>query len=290
MRILLLGAAGQLARALAPRLTGDELIPLSHEELDICDVAAVRALLERHRPACLLNTAAFNRVDDAEDHPDLAFGVNALGVYHLARAAADTGAVLVHFSTDYVFDGLQRRPYGEADTPSPQSIYALSKRAGEIIVQRYCEKYFLIRTCGLYGQGGSRSQGGNFVERMLHVAREGKPIRVVNDQVLTPTSTADLAEKLLPLLRSARYGLYHMTNTGECSWYEFAAEIFRLAGLSPDLEPTSTAAFAAKARRPAYSVLDNRAYRAAGYPAFRPWQEALADYLRRRQDELSSRV
>lgn len=281
MRILLLGAGGQLARELAPRLRGDELIPLTHDELDITDAAAVRATVERHRPACLVNTAAYNRVDDCEDHPETAFNVNALGVYHLARAAAETDAVLLHFSTDYVFDGLERRPYVETDAPSPQSIYALSKRAGEIIVERYCEKYFLIRTCGLYGQWGSRSKGGNFVERMLRLAREGKPLRVVNDQVLTPTSAAELAEKLLPLLRSDRYGLYHMTNTGQCSWYEFAAELFRLAGLTPDLQPTTTAAFAAKARRPAYSVLDNRAYRAAGFPDFRPWQDALADYLKR---------
>lgn len=280
MRILLTGAGGQLGRELQSCLSADEVVPLTHAELDICDSAAVQAQVERHRPACLINTAAYHRVDDCEDHPEESFAVNAVGVYHLARAAAAAGAVLVHISTDYVFDGAQRTPYQETDPPNPQSVYALSKRAGELVVQRNCDKYFLIRTCGLYGRAGKRSQGANFVERMLRWAREGKPIRVVNDQLVTPTSTRDLAQNLVPLLHSSRYGLYHMTNTGECSWYDFAREIFRLAGLTADVQPVSAAAFGAKARRPPYSVLDNHAYRAAGFEDFRPWQEALADYLK----------
>ncbi|MDA2912378.1 dTDP-4-dehydrorhamnose reductase [Acidobacteriia bacterium AH_259_A11_L15] len=283
MRILLTGGGGQLATDLESCLRGNEVVPLTHAQLDICDPAAVRAQMERHRPEFLINTAAYNRVDEAEENPDTAFQVNAVGVYHLARAAAAVGAVLVHFSTDYVFDGTQRKPYRESDTPNPLSVYALSKRAGEMIVPRYCEKYFLIRTCGLYGPTGKRSQGGNFVERMLRRAREGKPLRVVNDQVLTPTSTRDLAQKLLPLLQSDRYGLYHMTNAGECSWYDFAREILRRAGLSSDLQPISTKDFGAKARRPPYSVLDNYAYRAAGFDDFRSWQEALADYFQQTQ-------
>ncbi|MBI2956349.1 MAG: dTDP-4-dehydrorhamnose reductase [Acidobacteria bacterium] len=280
MRILLLGAGGQLATDIAAALTGDKIIPLTHAELDICDAAEVRQRVESLRPDCIVNTAAFHRVDECEEQPERSFGVNAVGVYHLARAAGAVGAILVHFSTDYVFDGAQRAPYRETDRPNPLSVYAISKRAGELIVERYCEKYFLIRTCGLYGRAGSRArQGSNFVEDMLRLAREGKPIRVVTDQVLTPTSTADLAQKLVPLLHSTHFGLYHMTNAGECSWYEFAREIFRLAGLQPDLQPTTQAELARKARRPPYSVLDNYNYRAAGFDDFRPWQEALADYL-----------
>jgi dTDP-4-dehydrorhamnose reductase len=229
-----------------------------------------------------VNTAAFHRVDDCEEQVAQSFAVNAVGVHNLVRAANQVGAVLVHFSTDYVFDGSQRRPYAETDHPHPQSIYALSKLAGELMVRRYADKYFLIRTCGLYGHAGSSGKGGNFVETMVRLAKAEKPIRVVNDQVLTPTSTKDLAEKLVPLIHTDRYGLYHMTNTGECSWYEFAREVFRLAGLKPNLEPTTTAAFGAPARRPAYSVLDNLAYRAAGFADFRPWQEALSDYIRSR--------
>lgn len=280
MHILLLGSGGRLARDIQACFAADELTARTHEQLDVCDLAAVRAELGRVRPQLVVNTAAFHRVDDCEEQPEQSFAVNAVGVHNLARAAADVGAALVHFSTDYVFDGAKRSPYVETDTPRPQSIYALSKRAGEMILQRYCERYFLIRTCGLYGQPGGRGKGGNFVQTMLRLAREGKPIRVVNDRVLTPTSTADLARKLVPLLHSNHYGLYHMTSTGECSWYEFAREIFRLAGLNPDLRPVSSSEFAAKARRPSYSVLDNAAYRAAGFEDFRPWREALADYFR----------
>lgn len=283
MRFLLTGAAGQLAHDLRAALSGEEVVALARGELDITDAAAVRAALERHRPDCLLNTAAYNRVDAAEDDPGGCFAANALGVYHLARAAAASGVVLVHFSTDYVFDGAKRRPYVETDPTNPLSVYGLAKRVGEQFVERYCEKYFLIRTCGLYGEAGSRSKGGNFVARMLQMARAGQPLRVVNDQVLTPTSTRELAATLLPLLRTRRYGLYHMTNTGECSWHQFAQEIFRLARVQADLQPVATAAFAARARRPLYSVLDNAAYRAAGFPDFRPWQEALAEYFRERQ-------
>jgi dTDP-4-dehydrorhamnose reductase len=282
MRILVTGAGGQLARDLIPCLAGEELLALTREQLDITDESAVRAAVAQHRPGCIVNCAAWNRVDDAEDSPAACFAVNTLGVAHLARAAAAAGAALAHFSSDYVFDGAKRAPYVETDPPNPQSLYALSKRAGELVVERTCEKYLLIRTCGLYGQGGSRRQGGNFVETLLERARAGQPLRVVNDQVVTPTSTAELAQKLVPLLRSQRYGLYHMTNAGECSWYDFAREIFRLAGLAPDLQPTSTAALGRRARRPAYSVLDNANYRAAGFPDFRPWQEALADYMKNR--------
>lgn len=279
MRILLFGANGQLAGDLKKTLVAEEVIGLSHAELDITDSAAVEAAAEKHKPDCLLNTAAFHRVDDCEDQVAKSLAVNALAVHNLTLVANQVGAVLVHFSTDYVFEGTQRKPYVEADVPNPQSVYALSKLAGELIIRRYAERYFLIRTCGLYGHAGSSGKGGNFVETMLRLAREQKPIRVVNDQVLTPTRTKDLAEKLVPLLHTEKYGLYHMTNTGECSWFEFAQEIFQLAGLSPDLQPTTSAAFGAKAVRPPYSVLDNRAYRQIGFADFRPWQEALADYL-----------
>ncbi len=283
MRILLLGAGGQLATDLLATLTGDKIFPFAHEEFDICDPTVVRARVNNLRPDAILNTAAFHRVDDCEDEPEQAFRVNAVGVYHMARVAAEVGAVLVHISTDYVFDGAKRAPYVETDAPNPQSVYALSKRAGELIVQRYCQRYFLVRTCGLYGLANRRGKGTNFVETMLRLAGDGQTIRVVTDQVLSPTSSADLARALNPLLHTDRFGLYHLTNTGQCTWFEFAQEIFRLSGLSPDLQPITSEALARKARRPAYSVLDKANYRAAGYPDLRPWQEALADYLKRRQ-------
>ncbi len=280
MRFLLTGANGQLATDIRRVLPPDQVVPFTHEQLDICNGPMVEKLVEEVRPDCIINTAAFNRVDDCEEQPDRALAVNTVGAYHLARAADRANAVLVHFSTDYVFDGAKRSPYVEADLPRPLSIYGMSKLGGEWAVQTYAERHFIIRTCGLYGLAGSRSKGGNFVERILERAQEGKLIGVVNDQVLTPTSTRELAERVVPLIRNAPYGLYHMTNCGECSWYEFAEEICRLARLSVDLSPTSSEAFGAKARRPPYSVLDNRALRLAGFPDFRPWNEALADYLR----------
>jgi dTDP-4-dehydrorhamnose reductase len=281
MRILLLGAGGQLATDLLATLTGDKIFRSPTRSW----TSATRlwcARVSNLRPDAILNTAAFHRVDDCEDEPEQAFRVNSVGVYHMARVAAEVGAVLVHVSTDYVFDGAKGAPYVETDAPNPQSVYALSKRAGELIVQRYCQRYFLVRTSGLYGLASRRGKGTNFVETMLRLAEDGQPIRVVTDQVFSPTSSADLARALNLLIHTDRFGLYHLTNTGQCTWYEFAQEVFRLSGLSPDLHPTTSEALARKARRPAYSVLDNANYRAAGYPDLRPWQEALADYLKRR--------
>ena len=283
MRVLLIGANGQLAQDIRRYLTRDEIVAVTHQQLEICDAAAVQALMDGVRPRCIINTAAFHRVDDCEDHPEKAFAVNGAGVSNVARAAQRVGAILVHFSTDYVFDGTKDSPYVETDRPRPLSIYAMSKLAGEWAVEQYCEKYFLVRTCGLYGVPGIGSKRGNFVETMLRLASEGKPIRVVLDQIVTPTSTRDVAEKLVPLIDTNRYGLYHMTNLGECSWYEFAQEIFHQIELSPDVAPTTAKTFGAKAQRPSYSVLDNHALRTVGFSDFRPWQEALAEYLRERK-------
>ena len=285
MRILLIGAAGQLGQDLLPMLEkrGHKVTPLTHEQLEICSAEAVQEAIAGIRPECLINTAAFHRVDDCEDQAERAFAVNVLGVRNLAQAAERAGAALAHLSTDYVFGGEKHTPYRETDLPQPLSIYAMSKLAGEFAARRYCSRHFVIRTCGLYGMGGSRSKGGNFVETMLRLAGQKKPIRVVADQIVTPTSTADLAERLLPLLESKRYGVYHMSSAGQCSWHEFAAEVFRLAKVDADLHPTDSKGFGAKARRPIYSVLDNYQMRAAGIAEFRPWQEALAEYVRRRQ-------
>lgn len=285
MRILLIGAAGQLAQDLLPVLQerGHAVTATRHEQLEICSAEAVCQTVAEVRPECIINTAAFHRVDDCEEQAEKAFAVNVLGVRNLAQAAEEAEAALAHFSTDYVFGGEKRTPYTESDLPRPLSIYAMSKLAGEFAARRYCSRHFVIRTCGLYGPGGSRSKGGNFVETMLRLAGQGKTLRVVSDQIVTPTATADLAERLLPLIESQRYGLYHMSSAGECSWYEFAAEVFRLAGVSADLQPTDSKSFGAKARRPGYSVLDNCAMRAAGIAEFRPWKEALAEYMRRRR-------
>ena len=283
MKILLIGASGQLAQdiqlALRESPSKDQLVPVTHAELDIRDRERVRALVRQARPDCVINTAAFHRVDLCEDEPENAFAVNEGGVRNVAEAAKELGALLVQFSTDYIFDGTKRTPYVESERPNPQSVYAKSRLAGEKAVQETGGAYLLIRTCGLYGIAGSQSKAGNFVETMIKLGVQKKPLRVVNDQVCTPTSTRELARRLLPLISSEARGLFHMTNTGACSWYEFAREIFRLSKIEAELSPCTTQEFAAKARRPAYSVLDNHALRAAGFEDFRPWQEALGEYL-----------
>ena len=287
MKILLIGARGQLAqdivRAAAKGGASEEIIPVTHEQLDIRDAAEVNACVAGARPNCVINTAAFHKVDVCEDEPENAFSVNEQGVLNVARAAQRARAQLVQFSTDYVFDGEKRTPYVEADEARPLSVYGKSRLAGERAVQVASERYLIIRTCGLYGLAGSQSKAGNFVETMLRLGGSGKPVKVVDDQVCTPTGSFDLAHHLLPLIRGGAQGLFHLTNTGECSWFEFAQRIFAISGTNAKLEACSTAEYAAKAKRPAYSVLETQALRAAGFPELRAWQEALAEYLRSRR-------
>jgi dTDP-4-dehydrorhamnose reductase len=282
MKILLIGALGQLGTDLRKILTGDDVTPVDKEEIDVCDPRQVDEMVDTLRPELLLNCSAFNRVDEAEDVPEEAFRVNTFAVRNLAIAACRHDAKLVHFSSDYVFDGPGRRPYVETDLPCPRSMYGVSKLAGEAMVQAIWPKHFLIRTCGLYGYTGSRDKGTNFVESMIRLAQRGGPLRVVNDQVCTPTSTVDLACAVARLIRTESYGLYHLTSAGECTWYEFACAIFAEAGLNPDVQPVSSGQFPAKAKRPDYSVLDNHRFRAEGFEDMRPWREALAGYVRGR--------
>jgi dTDP-4-dehydrorhamnose reductase len=288
MRILLLGAGGQLARELVRELAGETLTPVAHAQLDIRDHSGVEALIEQTRPECIINTAAFHRVDDCEDHPELARAVNVEAVRHLAHAAERAGALLVQLSTNYVFDGRTTQPYAEDAAPNPVSVYGRSRLEGERAAREESSRVLIVRTCGLYAAGGSRSKhGGNFVEMMLHLAAERKAIRVVNDQRCTPTRARDLAAWLADLVRAQTTGLFHVTNSGACSWYEFAQEIFRLSGVKPDLRAVSSAEFGARAPRPAYSVLENRALRTAGYAPLPPWPEALACYLRKERQSAS---
>jgi dTDP-4-dehydrorhamnose reductase len=243
-------------------------------------------VLSMNRPGIVINTAAFSRVDDCEDQADEAFRVNAAAVHNLAKVCRDLDTVLMHFSTDFVMGGGPDRqtPFVEEDPPNPESVYAAAKLAGEHVLRSTWSKHYLIRTCGLYGaaarQGGRASN--NFIEIMLRLAEQQKPIRVVNDQRVAPTATRDLAHKLVELLGTARFGLYHVTNAGVCTWYEFAQEVFRLAGVSAAITGVSSAEWGAKARRPAYSILDNAALRRAGLAPLRSWQEALAAYMAER--------
>ena len=279
MKIVLIGADGQLGSDLMKVLPPDGLTPLIYPDFDVTRPEQVQSVLRSLRPEVVINTAAFNRVDDCEADPWPPFQVNALAVHSLARTCRDLGAVLVHFSTDYVFDGAQDRPYTEEDPPRPLNTYGLSKLAGDYLLRNLWPRHFLIRTCGLYGEAGSREKGTNFVESMIALDKKGANLRVVSDERVTPTSTVELASRVWELLQTRRFGLYHMTNEGECSWFEFAQAIFQILGRPARIQPVSSEAYGAKAKRPPYSVLENKNCRALVTP-FSPWKEALRTYLR----------
>ena len=282
MKAAIIGAGGQLGTDLVQAMNGWDVVAWSHREVEVCDFSATRDALTTAAPDLVINTAAFHRVDECEVQAEKALQVNALAVRNLARICEDLGCALLHVSTDYVFGGEQRVPYAETDLPVPLNAYGVSKLAGELFVRRLCRRHFVVRSCGLYGVAGASGKGGNFVETMVRLSKEGRAIRVVDDQVLTPTYTKDLAEKIVELLRAERYGLYHITNAGSCSWYEFTKEIFRILEVNPDLAPTTAEAFGAAARRPAYSVLAHKAIAQIGLADLRPWTEAVADYLRQK--------
>jgi dTDP-4-dehydrorhamnose reductase len=257
----------------------DALVGLGHAQVDVADLGSVRVALAEHRPELVVNTAAYNRVDEAEGALDRAFAVNATGAGNVALACREVDAVLVHVSTDYVFSGSSRRPYVEGDPVVPVNVYGASKAAGEMLVRCLLPRHFIVRSSGLYGVAGSSGKGGNFVETMLGLARSGRDVRVVDDQVLTPTPTAALADQIAVLATTDAYDTYHATCQGECTWHDFAAEIFRRAGLHPPLERQSSAQLGAKARRPAYSVLENANLRRLGLDVLPDWRDGLADYL-----------
>jgi dTDP-4-dehydrorhamnose reductase len=283
MRTVVFGSPGQLGRDLTPRLKG-EVIPLSRADVDLTSPEKVRAKLEELKPTHVVNCAAYNFVDKAETEPEVAFASNTWALRSLAQACRDLDLVLTHFSTDYVYGlpGLNDSPLSETAAPGPVSVYGLSKLAGEYQVRSICPKHFVIRTCGLYGVWGSGGKGGNFVETMLRVAGQGKPLKVVHDQRCTPSFTVDVATAAAQLVETQAYGLYHVTNADDCSWYEFAREIFAVAGVPADLSPITSAQFNAPAPRPPYSVLSNEKLVSVGVERPRSWKEAIRQYLKDR--------
>lgn len=287
MSILVIGANGQLGTDLCQVLRNFDVVPLTHAEIEITDMNSVKEAFKKYKPNIVINTAAYVRVDDCEDDPDRAFQVNALGARNVAVLAQEQGAKLVHISTDYVFGGDREsrdKPYTEFDTPTPPNLYGKSKVAGENLVQHLCPRHFIIRTSALFGIRGASGKGGNFVETVLRLAKEREELRVVNDQIFSPTYTKDLAEKIAQLIETRYYSIFHITNKGSCSWYEFAEEILKLAGLKTQLLPITSDQYPQKARRPNFSVLDNYHLRLLGMGGMRPWREALKDYLERRQN------
>ena len=279
MKILLIGANGQLGYDLKMTLTDHEIIPLTHKDVEVTDWESIKVNMERYKPQLVINTSAYNKVDAAEDEMEKAFAVNAYGVKYLASLCELNDCQLVHFSTDYVFNGEQKIPYTESDIPCPLNAYGISKLAGEHFALNFCSRSYVIRTCGLYGTAGCSGKGGSFIDTMFRLAGGNKEIKVVNDQILTPTSTRELASQVYKLIESDTYGLYHITNNGECSWYEFAKEIFGIKNLNVNLIPVTSEEFKTKARRAKYSVLENYKLKKMDIDRMSDWKTALKNHL-----------
>ncbi|MFC1893957.1 dTDP-4-dehydrorhamnose reductase [Chloroflexota bacterium] len=279
----MIGAKGQLGTALCNVLQGSDVIPFTHEDLEICNFDLVKQVLSKYKPNVIVNTAAYVQVNNCEIKQDKAFSVNAMGARNVAVVAHDIEAKLVHIGTDYVFGGdldMGTIPYTEFNHPAPVNLYGKSKLAGENLVRHLCSRYFIVRSSGLFGTSGASDKGGNFVETVLKIAKEKDELKVVNDQVFSPTYARDLAKKIAQLINTEYYGIFHITNSGACSWYEFAKDIIKLAKLDIPIIPITSAQYPQEARRPCYSVLDNYHLRLLGMDAMRSWQEALCDYMK----------
>jgi len=289
-KVLITGANGQLGRAMHQVLrdgmdyqiyrssnTEDTIEGIS--QLDITDEAAVNAFIKRIVPDIIINCAAFTAVDLCESEEDEAYRVNALGPKYLAIAAEKIGAKLVHISTDYVFDGEANRPYIEEDPTNPISVYGKTKLAGDCFVQQLCNKYFIIRTAWVYGEGK------NFVKTMLRLAESGNQLKVVADQYGTPTSALEIARVIAFLIETESYGIYHATCEGSTSWYDFAVEIFKQAGKEVSIKAIPTSEYPTPAKRPRYSVLDNKALRERHGYIMKEWKEALEEYMKDSREE-----
>lgn len=250
MRILLTGAGGQLGTALRDCLDPKTVVALGHAELDIADLAAVRAAVAAHAPDVVVNAAAYNKVDAAESDPEAAFRGNAVGPRNLALASAERGAAVLHVSTDYVFDGRGQRPYHEYDATGPRSAYGRSKLAGEEAVRALNPRHYVVRTAWVY----HHTHAGNFPQTMLRLARDGG-VRVVSDQFGSPTYAPHLADALVTLLGTGAWGTYHFAGAGEASWFDLTCELFAQVGVAAAVTPVSTAAFPRPAERPRYAVL-----------------------------------
>jgi dTDP-4-dehydrorhamnose reductase len=281
MRSLIFGAQGQLGRDLLVRFAQEgEVLGVDLPEVDIADGEAARATLDRFPADWVINAAAYTDVEGAEDDAEAVFRVNEQGAGRVARAAGAAGVPVIYYSTDYVFDGTKRRPYEPEDTAAPISVYARSKWAGEAATRQANPRHFIIRTAWLYGPGGH-----NFVERILRAATTRPSLKVVDDEIGSPTYTWDLAAATAALCKTDNYGPYHIVNAGSCSRFEFAQAIVRLRGIDTPVVPCRSSEFPTKAARPLYSVLSNAKFEAATGHGMRRWEEALHAYMDRRRQE-----
>jgi len=280
MKVVLIGANGQLGsdlRRTAP--SNVKLFSLTRKELDITLKTDVETILENLKPDIVINTSAYVKVDKAEEEIDEAFKVNAIGVKYLVEICEKLKITLLHISTDYVFDGKKgklKEPYYESDQANPLNVYGISKLAGEIIIRNYLEKFYIVRVASLFGKAGASGKGGNFVYTILNKAKKGEPIKVVNDIFMSPTYTYDAAKEIWNILLEGKpYGIYHVTNKGFCSWYEFAVKILEIANIRVDIKPVKHTEFKMKAKRPLWSPLESE--KGIELP---PWEEALERFIK----------
>ena len=276
MKVVVIGSSGQLGKSLMQEFK--EAIGLNHSEIEVTDYKSVEEKLLDLKPDVVINAAAYVKVDDAEEEAEKAFAVNALGALNVAKACEKIGAVNVYISTDYVFDGTKGQAYSEEDKPNPINVYGSSKLTGEFFTKNYSKKHYVIRVASLYGGEGTKSKG-NFVLSILKKAASEKELKVVNDVIVSPTYTDDAAKMIRKILENnLDYGIYHAVNEGYCSWFDFAKKIIEFKNLDVDIKPVSSTVFNSKARRPAFSALQNKKLEENGL-SMRKWQEALKDYL-----------
>jgi len=280
-RVLVIGAAGQLGGEVMRALAAHHPAGPPRSELDIEDTGSIAASMKRYRPTLVVNTAAFHKVEACETQVREAFAVNAVAIDNVAAACARSGAVLAHVSTDYVFDGAKGAPYDEADATLPLNVYGASKLAGEHLLRRHGERHFIFRTSGLFGRTGVSTKGPTFVERMLQMAERGEAPNVVDDIVFSPSYAPHVAATMCAVMASDLFGLYHVTNSGQCTWYELAAETLRRSGSAIEPVPTRSHSMSG-ARRPAFSALAHGALLRNGFDDLPPWQEGVAAYVHER--------
>lgn len=276
MKIFVTGVKGQLGHDVVNELEkrGHQAVGVDVEEMDVTDEAAVRDVITRAAPDAVIHCAAYTAVDAAEDQEDLCRRVNALGTRYVASVCRDLDCRLMYISTDYVFNGQGTRPWEPDDERQPLNVYGQTKYEGELAVEKL-KKYFIVRIAWVFGVNGK-----NFIKTMLNLGQTKDSLTVVDDQIGSPTYTLDLARLLVDMIETDRYGRYHATNAGLCSWYEFACEIFRQAGMKVKVSPVSSDQYPAKAKRPANSRMDQRKLRENGFEPLPPWQDALGRYLK----------
>lgn len=281
MNILLFGSTGQMGRALVDELGAqNHVIALSHEDVDIGDFKKVREIVCVNRPDVVVNTAAYHRVAECEKNVLQSFFVNGFCVRHIARCCKDAGAALMHFSTDYVFSGKNKKAYREEDIPAPLNVYGLSKLTGELFIRDVLHEHFIIRVSAVFHQTGSRQKSGNFLTQILGKARRGEPLSIVNDMVFSPTYAPDCAKALADVLAAGKYGTYHVTNAGSCSWHEFAKTFFKNLKMKVNIHAMMNKEFKSGVNRPLYTVLENARLGKLHISPARHWKDALKDFCR----------